>query len=176
MGEDKSLLPFGGYDTLVEYQYNKFSKLFKKIYLCAKANKFTFNPNIIYDSNKTVFSPMIALETIFDTLKDDKVFIITVDVPFINTSTIDMLIKSSQKYTVTIAKDKHKTHNLCGVFEKKILADIKKLLKNDIHKINYLIKNTTSYQELEFDNKNQFLNLNTTEDYNKALYISKDYR
>ena len=42
MGEDKSLLPFGTYTTLAEYQHAKLSKLFYKVYLSAKKNKFIF--------------------------------------------------------------------------------------------------------------------------------------
>jgi len=179
MGEDKSLLPFNEYDTLIEYQYKKLSKLFKKVYISSKTDKFNFlnnSSNIILDNTKDISSPMVALDSIFEKLIFDKVFIITVDVPYVEFSTIKMIIENGNNCSITIAKDKNRVHNLCGLFSRNILFDIKKLLKKDIHKINYLIKNCSSYHELEFLNENQFINLNTIEDYNNAINISKDYR
>ena len=36
MGEDKALLPFGGYPTLTQFQYIKLRKNFQNIYISAK--------------------------------------------------------------------------------------------------------------------------------------------
>lgn len=176
MGVDKALLPFDEYDTMVEYQYNKLSKIFKDIYLSSKTDKFNFSAPIIYDNNQNISSPMIALESIFEKLNDKKVFIISVDVPFVHTSTISKLIIESNNTDITIAKDRKKTHYLCGVFNKEILINIKELIQNDIHKINYLVKNTFNHRILEFSDENQFINLNSKQDYKKALNISKYYR
>ncbi len=175
MGEDKSLLPFGQYDTMIEYQYKKLSKLFKKVYISSKTNKFNFDANIIYDNDLDISSPMVALESIMNTIKNQKVFIITVDTPLIQNETIDTLIKNSNNHEITIAKDEERTHNLCGVFDKKLHTTIKKLIGDNIHKINYLIKQTEQYQIMSFDNKDQFINLNTTIDYTKAKNISVTY-
>jgi molybdopterin-guanine dinucleotide biosynthesis protein A len=43
-------------------------------------------------------------------------------------------------------------------------------LKNDIHKINYLIKNS-KYKELFIKNNNQFININFPNDYEIAKNI-----
>jgi len=43
MGRDKALLPFGGYDTLTEYQYRRLSKIFNRVYISTKNDKFNFN-------------------------------------------------------------------------------------------------------------------------------------
>ena len=172
MGEDKSLLPFGEFDTLIQYQYNKLSKIFKDVYICSKTNKFDFKCNLILDNDKSTFSPMVALESIFDTLKENKVFIITVDTPFVTKETIFTLIKCCEDYDITIAKSGDKLHNLCGVFSKSIYKNIKDLIKQDIHKINYLIKNFSNYKVVEFENNEEFLNINTKDDYQngKKLY------
>ena len=172
MGQDKSFLPFAGFDTLIEYQYEKLSKIFKKVYISCKTDKFThiiYDANIIYDKDQNISSPMVALESIFEKLNDEKVFIITVDVPLIEETTINTIIEKSHNHSITIAKDEDKVHNLCGVFNKSILQQIKKLLVEDIHKINYLIKKTDNYKEILFNNKKQFTNLNTISDY-KGLF------
>ena len=168
MGEDKSLLPFGGFDTLSEYQYNKLSKIFSKVYISSKINKFNFPCNLIYDNTKGISSPMVALNSIFETIKEDKVFVITVDTPLIEQSTIHKLITNSNNTEITIAKDENKIHNLCGVFNLNLLVDkVNYCIKNDIHKINYLIKNSR-INCISFSNENQFININTIADYKVA--------
>lgn len=174
MGEDKSLLPFGTYPTLTQYQYEKLSKIFSEVYISTKEEKFSFidNSNIILDQNKSISSPMIALESIFEYLQTKEVFIVTVDVPLLFESTINELINKSNNYDITIAKDDERTHNLCGVFSKNILPLVRELIKKDIHKINYMIKQTSKHQIINFENKEQFLNINTQIEYGKALNTS----
>ena len=173
MGEDKALLPFNETPTLTQYQYNKLSKFFKNVYLSSKTNKFDFidDDKIIFDNIQNNSSPMIALDSIFDFLEDEKVFIITVDTPLVKESTIKELIKDSDKQDVTIAQDINKTHNLCGVFNKQLSNKIKKLIKDDIHKINFLIKKYSNYKEVLFENESQFININEYKDYQKAISI-----
>ncbi len=175
MGEDKSLLPFGNSSTLIEYQYKKLSKLFKKVYISTKENKFSFDAKLILDNTTETSSPMIALQSIFNHLEDEKVFVITVDTPLVLDTTIDKLINQSNNYIVIIAQDKIKTHNLCGVYNREITPLIDDLVQKDIHKINYLINQTNNYHKLTFSNSNQFINVNTKEDYKKAVKISNSY-
>jgi molybdenum cofactor guanylyltransferase len=142
MGEDKSFLPFSSSKTLIEYQYNRLKPYFKNIYISSKTNKFDFIEQkcLILDENKDVFSPILALDTIFDKFKNQKIFIITVDTPFVTIESISKLIEESENYDICIAQTE-KTHNLCGVFSSNISLTIKNMIINDIHKINYLIKN-----------------------------------
>ncbi|MCD4758429.1 MAG: molybdenum cofactor guanylyltransferase MobA [Arcobacteraceae bacterium] len=180
MGEDKSLMQFDNKTTMIEYLYKKLIPLFKEVYISAKTDKFDSlqlpNKQLILDTNQTIFSPMIALETIFQTLKDEKIFIITVDTPFVENETIDTLIKNSTNFSITIAKDsQNNTHNLCGVFSRDNLPTIQKMIKQDIHKINYMIKNSKNYQEIVFDNSEQFLNINTKESFQEAKNALKKF-
>jgi molybdopterin-guanine dinucleotide biosynthesis protein A len=169
MGEDKSLLPFGNFKTLIEYQYNKFSKIFKKVYISAKTNKFDFEANLILDIDKNISSPMVALQSIFSTLQSEKVFIIAVDTPLVQELTIRTLVIQSTNRDITIASDQDKRHNLCGVFSNQIINTINILLDKDIHAINHLIRKTNNNNEVYFNNKNQFININTISDYKRAI-------
>ncbi len=178
MGEDKSLMQFDNERTMIEYLYKKLIPLFKEVYISAKTNKFDTlqlpNKQLILDIDQTISSPMIALKTIFQTLKDKKVFIITVDTPFVEKETIEKLIKNSVGFSITIAKDSdNNMHNLCGVFSKDILPTIQEMIQQDIHKINYMIKNSKNYQEIVFENSEQFLNINTKESYQEAKTLLK---
>ena len=174
MGEDKSLLPFSSSKTLIEYQYNRLKPYFKNIYISSKTNKFDFIEEkcLILDENKDVFSPILALNTIFDKFKNQKIFIINVDTPFVTIESISKLIEESENYDICIAQTE-KTHNLCGVFSSNISLTIKNMIINDIHKINYLIKNN-KYNIVKFHKNSEFMNLNNKDEYLESLsYINK---
>jgi len=172
MGEDKSLLPFSNANSLTQYQYNKLKPHFNEIYLSSKVDKFDFDFNkdkyLILDKGD-VFSPLIALETIFKTIKSSKVFIITVDTPLVTIESISRLINESINSDICVAQTQ-RTHNLCGVFSTNLLDEVKQMLSKDIHKIGYLLKNNkTKY--IDFINEDEFINLNNKDEYNKAMSI-----
>lgn len=169
MGEDKSLLPFSSSKTLIEYQYNRLKPYFKNIYISSKVDKFDFLEKefLILDENKDVFSPILALDTIFKKFQNQKIFIITVDTPFVSIDTISKLIEESIDCDICIAQTE-RTHNLCGVFSSNISLTIKTMIENDIHKIWFLIKNNI-YKIIELPNNNEFLNINHRDDYEIAL-------
>lgn len=174
MGEDKSLLPFSTYTSLIEFQYRRLKPYFSDIFISSKVDKFPFlddKSKIVFDENKEVFSPILALYTILQ--KFDEVFIITVDTPFVSIETIEKLVKSSNSYDITIAQTSNRTHNLCGVFKNSCLENIKYMIENDIHKINYLIKNS-NYKIIECENEDEFLNINEQSDYKKALLYNNN--
>ena len=172
MGEDKSLLPFSTSNTLIEYQYKRLKPYFKNIYISSKIDKFDFLEKkefLILDENKEIFSPILALDTIFKKFPNQKIFIITVDTPFVSIETISELISQSNEVDICIAQTE-KTHNLCGVFSSNLNIFIKDMIKNDIHKIFYLIKNN-NHKIINFDNHEQFININNKSEYLKSLEI-----
>ena len=173
MGEDKSLLPFSSSKTLIQYQYDRLKPYFKDIYISSKVDKFDFLEKefLILDENKDIFSPILALDTIFDKFKNQKIFIITVDTPLVTIDSISKLIEESQNYDICIAQTE-KTHNLCGVFSSNISLTIKNMIETDIHKINYLIKNN-NYNIVNFSDNSEFININNQDEYQESLvYIS----
>ena len=89
---------------------------------------------------------------------------------FVKIETIEKLINHSNNFDITIAQTSQRTHNLCGVFSNNLNETIEKMIKNDIHKINYLVKNS-KYQIINFDYEDEFLNINEKKEYEKALNI-----
>ena len=157
MGQDKALLPFGGYNTLSEFQHKRLSKLFKKVYISAKENKFDFKANIIEDNYKE-HSPLVGIITIFETLNVDKVFILSVDAPFVNKEVIDKLIHSNNRFDAVVAKSKSGIQPLCGVYKRSVLpvAQKQSLLKK------------VDTQFVPFTEDALFINLNHPHEYEKA--------
>ncbi|RXJ80881.1 molybdenum cofactor guanylyltransferase MobA [Arcobacter sp. F2176] len=171
MGEDKALLPFSNYNTLAQYQFDRLKPHFKNIYLSSKTNKFDFlksDENIIFDNISGESSPLIALKSILETIKSDNVFVITVDTPFVKIETMEKLINESlSNSTIAITS---REHNLCGVYKKSCLPIINEMIKENNHKIGFLLKKI-ELKKIEFFDENEFLNLNKKEDYQKALSL-----
>lgn len=176
MGEDKTLLPFGEYNSLIQFQYNRISSFFSHVFLSTKNHKFDFikenNPSILYDNNNDMYSPLIALKSILEQINNDKIFILTVDTPFVEISTLIKLIEESENYEITVASFEDKVQNLCGVFSKSLLERIDDMLNNDIHKIGFLLKKSET-KIIEFMAEEEFINLNTKSEYYRALEILK---
>lgn len=176
MGEDKTLLPFGEFNSLIHFQYERLKSFFENIFISSKEYKFDFieenNPIIVYDTNKNISSPLIALKSILEQINSEKVLILTADTPFVQISTLIKLIVESHNYEITIASSQGKTQNLCGVFSKSLLSKIDSMLEEDIHKIGFLIKQSHTHI-VEFSVENEFLNLNTKSEYYHALNLIK---
>jgi len=171
MGEDKSLLPFHGYNTLTQYQYSRLKKIFKNVYIsCKNKNKFDFKAPFIEDiKTKDIFAPTVGFVSIFEVLDDDSFFAISVDSPFIDENIIKKLILSDdQKNDATIAKTSFGIEPMCGIYHKSIQNSFKKMLKEDNYKLGYLLKNANA-TFVDFTNNKNFLNINYPSQYQEAL-------
>ncbi|MDQ7042058.1 MAG: molybdenum cofactor guanylyltransferase MobA [Sulfurimonas sp.] len=173
MGEDKALLPFSNFDTLTEFQYFRLSKIFTHVYIsCKSATKFSFNANYIEDKlSQNIFAPTLAFISAFEQLENDSFFAISVDSPFIDEKTILQLISAdSTIQDATVAKTEQGMQPLCGIYHRSLLPAFKKMLKEENHKLSFLLKNSkTSY--VTFKNDDTFLNLNHPHEYKKALTL-----
>lgn len=172
MGADKALLPFGQFNSLAEFQYDKFSRIFYSVYLSAKENKFDFKCNFLKDCDSEIFSPLVALKSAIESSKNDSVFIIAVDYPFISKSSIAKLIQNETNCKITIAKTTQ-NHNLCGIYSKKILPKIEELLEQNIHKIGTLLASVDTCM-VDFEDDEEFCNMNFETEYNKIFNSYKN--
>ncbi len=164
MNKDKSLLPFDGFKTLSEFQYNRLSKIFDKVYISCKDNKFDFDANLILDKYADS-SPLIGLISIFETLDINEVFVISVDSPFIDIDIMDKLeLYNQDKYDIIVSSTNGKNQPLCAIYKRSILTKAKEFLSKDIHKLNRVIKSLNS-KVVEFEEDNRFANLNYYHEY-----------
>jgi len=173
MGEDKSLLPFGSYSTLIEFQLNKFSKIFKTVYIsCKDKNKFDFEARFIEDiKTSPIFAPTAGFVAVYENIEEDAFFAISVDTPFISELEINkILIMDSEKVDATIAKTKFSIHPICGIYHRSLKDKFSKMLEDDNHKLNLLLRSSDTVF-VEFDDEKKFLNLNHPHEYQEALKL-----
>jgi len=173
MGEDKALLPFASYPTLIEYQYTRLTKIFQTVYIsCKDRSIYDFQANFIEDAkNNNLYAPTAGFLATFQALNDKAFFVLSVDAPFVNKEIISKLCAvDSPSYDATIAKTDEGIQPLCGIYHRTLEPKFQKMFEEDNHKLGFLLKNThTNYSY--FQDTKAFLNMNHPEDYKKALSL-----
>ncbi|MBD3792625.1 MAG: molybdenum cofactor guanylyltransferase MobA [Campylobacterales bacterium] len=169
MEQDKALLPFGGFPTLAQFQFQRLQALFDDVYIAAKTNKFTFDVPIIEDIKETA-SPMVGLVSIWDQVDADEIFVISVDLPFVTSEVIEKLYgKAEQNQAdVIVARSPNGLEPLCAIYRRSSSKVIQQLLIQDNHKLQYLLQRLDTV-EVNFEKTEWFMNLNYPSDYQKAL-------
>ncbi len=174
MGEDKSLLPFGGFPTLTQFQLHKLQPYFKDIYIsCKSADKFDFKANFIEDNPLYQTSaPFIGLLSIFEKLQCDKIFVLSVDTPFFQPEHFEKLAHhDSKEASIIVSKSSSGVQPLCAMYKKELVPIMIELIAQKKYRFSGLFdKITTKY--VDFSEDEIFTNLNFPEDYKKALQRS----
>ena len=125
-------------------QYDKCKKIFKNVYFVAKYKKFKNYPFFIEKSK--IYAPVFALEEIIKKYK--KLFILSVDTPFIETKSIKKLLKQK-----AVAKN----NPLIGYYDYTMLKEINLRKKTNL-KIFGINKNNITIT------KKELININKKED------------
>lgn len=170
MGKDKTLLPFGGSPTLTHYQFNKFSRIFSRVFVSSKTEKFNPPLPLIKDVKSDDFSPMLALYAILSNFKNGPIFIIPADMPFVGESCVRELYKFTDEYDIVVAADESHTHSLCGFFNANLASSVKELCEANEHKIG-LLRDRCRCKIVKFKDEKQFFNINYPSDYEEALNV-----
>ena len=173
MGEDKSLLPFGDFNTLTQFQLSRLKKIFKNVYIsCKSKNKFDFKASFIEDlKTDSTYAPTAGFAAVFNELEDKKIFILSVDTPFVSKQEISKLLEAdSDSFDATIAKTEFGIHPMCGIYHRSLENEFKNMLENDNHKLGFLLKNSNTHY-VDFLDEEPFLNLNHPHEYTKALTL-----
>jgi len=172
MKEDKSLLPFASYSTLCEYQYQRLTHIFRTVYIITKdAKKFPFQANFLEEISP-VYAPTVGFVHILSTLQEEKVFVLSVDAPFVSQKEIETLLQyDNDTYDATVAKTPQGIQPLCGIYHKSMLPIFQNMLATHTHKLTQALF-TCKTQFVSFENTEAFMNLNYPDEYQKALKLS----
>ena len=167
MKQDKSLLPFGHYDSLAQYQVERLRGLFSKVYLSAKSNKFDFKVQIIQD-NYEDSSPLVALISIFENLEVEEVFILSVDAPFVANWVIETLYKHTEPTVdIVMAESNNGLEPLCAIYKRSFLKEAYIALQENNHRLQSLMSNLT-VKAIKIEDEDVFMNLNYPREYEEA--------
>ena len=170
MGEDKSLLPFGGFSSLSEFQYQRLTQLFAHVAISTKsADKFSFKAEFILDPIEVDYAPTAGFVSAFKAINDDRIMVLSVDTPFVDASIFQKLIDSdSEELDAVIATTKTGSHPLCGIYHRSLFEEFERMLAEGDHRLGKLLASSNTLY-VEFTDEAPFANLNHPHEYQEAL-------
>ena len=197
-GEDKGLFEFLG-KPLISYQIEVLSQIYHDIFIVAysqnqiqeyidKINYEKIMAFILDDrdliQDKKIRTPMIGMYSAFkelDKLGYEKAFVLSCDMPLINSEVVELLLQYSKGYDCCIPKWKNNYQEpLFAIYPvKKALKSSETNLKNEIYKILKIIEENwnTNYISVDDDiqpldnNLLTFINVNSPIDLEKLLEV-----
>ncbi|UOS57161.1 molybdenum cofactor guanylyltransferase MobA [Helicobacter pylori] len=168
---NKALMPFESYSSLLEHQYMRFLKLFKKVIISAKKS-YELNAHYLLERESDLFSPLFGIYNAFLTLQTPYIFFIPIDTPLVSFESIKALC-GIKNFRVVYAKSPTKEHYLISLWHQNNLNALSYALKTQNYRLSDLVKNTSSIA-MHLDKEEEFLNLNTLKDYELAVQILKE--
>ncbi|GAA8626583.1 molybdenum cofactor guanylyltransferase MobA [Helicobacter pylori] len=168
---NKALMPFESYASLLEYQYTRLLKLFKKVIISAKKS-LKLNAPYLLEKESDLFSPLFGIHNAFLTLKTPYIFFIPIDAPLVSLESIKALC-GIKNFSVVYVKSPAKEHYLISLWHQNTLNALSYALKTQNYRLSDLVKNTSSVA-MHFNKEEEFLNLNTLKDYELAVQILKE--
>lgn len=170
MGEDKSLLPFGGYPTLTQFQYERLKRIFDRVYISTKKrDKFGFEAPFLLDPANAEFAPTAGFVTLFNELSDERVIVLSVDTPFVDENVFSALLDAdSMELDTVIAKTDSGSHPLCGLYHRSLAEEFERMLSEGDHRLGKLLAHSNT-RYLNFSDDQLFANLNHPHEYQEAL-------
>ncbi|GHP75526.1 molybdenum cofactor guanylyltransferase [Helicobacter pylori] len=168
---NKALMPFESYFSLLEHQYTRLLKLFKKVIISAKKS-YELNAPYLLERESDLFSPLFGIYNAFLTLQTPYIFFIPIDTPLVSFESIKALC-GIKNFSVIYAKSPTKEHYLISLWHQNNLNALSYALKTQNYRLSDLVKNTSSIA-MHFNKEEEFLNLNTLKDYELAVQILKE--
>ncbi|GAA7918860.1 molybdenum cofactor guanylyltransferase MobA [Helicobacter pylori] len=168
---NKALMPLKSYSSLLEHQYTRLLKLFKKVIISAKKS-YELNAPYLLEKESDLFSPLFGIYNAFLTLQTPYIFFIPIDTSLVSFESIKALC-GIKNFSVVYAKSPTKEHYLISLWHQNIFNALSYALKTQNYRLSDLVKNTSSIA-MHFNKEEEFLNLNTLKDYELAVHILKE--
>ncbi|RUM63015.1 MAG: molybdenum cofactor guanylyltransferase MobA [Sulfurimonas sp.] len=172
MGEDKSGLPFGGYDSLLQYQYERLRTIFASVSVATKRTKvLPFSCPVIEDahSSEAVYAPTAGFVALFEALQEERVFVLSVDAPFVSRDEIGTLLAHDHEhYDATIARTIGGMHPMCGIYHRSLQGTFQTMFRAGEHRLGAMLQRVRTCF-VDFEQEAAFANLNYPHEYENAL-------
>lgn len=183
----------GGYKTLNKFNkisildriIQNFSKLEMEIVLNVNSNEDQFlktGLHLIKDELENFQGPLAGIYSSMKWVLENRkniewIFTSPSDTPFLNKSLVNKFLSTNynNKTNIVIAKSSNKTHPVIGFWHISLIKSLKEFLAKDNRKIMHWVEGQ-NYEILNFENKNNFFNINTQADLEEAIKIEKSLK
>lgn len=178
-GSNKALIDKDGI-PLLQYLVNQLEPLFNEIIISTGVIHYDF---IKQKQIKDIFQfcgPLGGIHSALVHSLNDKIFVISCDLPNINTAFIREFCQLASNYKNSILRINDKIQPLCGIYHKENIFIIQQIINSEEVKIdkrklsmfnfiNYIQPFIIEASQMNSYNKNILLNINTPEDYAQYL-------
>ena len=183
----------GGYKTLNKFNkisildriIQNFSKLEMEIVLNVNSNEDQFLKTglpLIKDELENFQGPLAGIYSSMKWVLENRkniewIFTSPSDTPFLNKSLVNkfLITNYNNKTNIVIAKSSNKTHPVIGFWHISLIKSLEEFLAKDNRKIMHWVEGQ-NYEILNFENKNNFFNINTQADLEEAIKIEKSLK
>lgn len=183
----------GGYKTLNKFNkisildriIQNFSKLEMEIVLNVNSNEDQFlktGLHLIKDELENFQGPLAGIYSSMKWVLENRkniewIFTSPSDTPFLNKSLVNKFLSTNynNKTNIVIAKSSNKTHPVIGFWHISLIKSLEEFLAKDNRKIMHWVEGQ-NYEILNFENKNNFFNINTQADLEEAIKIEKSLK
>ena len=183
----------GGYKTLNKFNkisildriIQNFSKLEMEIVLNVNSNEDQFlktGLHLIKDELENFQGPLAGIYSSMKWVLENRkniewIFTSPSDTPFLNKSLVNKFLSTNynNKTNIVIAKSSNKTHPVIGFWHISLIKSLEEFLAKDNRKIMHWVEEQ-NYEILNFENKNNFFNINTQADLEEAIKIEKSLK
>lgn len=183
-GRDKTVAKINN-KTLTEILADKLCNISDDVMVISKDNtKFSFSINnvrFLKDFTDDQ-SPLVGIITALQNAKNDKVFIVSADTPFLSFELVNFLYKFTDKYEIVLTEINNKINTLCGFYQKRTLQTFLDLFNKKNYRLidSYKHINTKFISDITeikmYDPELlSFININTPEDYEYAKKIAEKF-
>ena len=171
MGQDKCDLKFDG-ETLLNIQIDKLKSIGITDIIASGYRGINAKSKIVHDD--IMKGPLSGILLGLKEIKNDRAFVISVDVPLVRRTCIKKIIDYSYEKDLEMAMIRHcgNCEPLMGVYTKSLIPRIEEILHGDSYSVMKL-SDVARYDFLDIDDDDKyFLNVNNKNDYNTLLKIS----
>ncbi len=192
MGVNKSLLKLGN-ATLIERTANLMNSIFKEVIIITNSpEEYSFLQIPIYEDVYKGIGPLGGIHAGLIYSKTEMNFIISCDMPLVTKNLIEFIINFNTDKLITITKADGFIQQLCGLYSKKTLTEIVRVIEEDnstqaehnhqkkcVCKVLQLVKNLNAEiidiaDKYESYEEGMFLNMNKPEDFEIVKYKLKN--
>lgn len=186
MGENKALLPLGK-KRVIEHVIDLMTSIFANVILITNTpEEYKFLDLPMYEDVFKVGGPLAGIHSGLENSKTEKNFILSCDMPLMESDIIKSIIEFNTDEPVTVCKSEGFIQHLAGSYSKSISQTAGRLLqqeediiklKNGKHRANvYALLNEVGYKTIEAEelsgyHPKVFFNMNNKEDYQNMLSL-----
>ena len=175
MQTNKALLKLGD-KTVIEIVAAKLKSIFNEVLISANDSKeYDFLKLPVVNDIFIGKGPLAGIHSALKYSSTEKNFIISCDMPLISVELINYLINLNSEKSILLPKSNGRIQQLCGIYSKSVIDEIENIFKlsekdKNIKGSVYELLERASIEfidvdDLNFYNKNIFLNMNSPEDY-----------